>query len=155
MFKKLFGRNRNKPVEPVFPEENFSIFQVNLEDGLAFATINTGYDHYPNKRHFPWCAQVELTIQDKNSNGHRTDEEAVILNEIEEKITGFLKQSHAVHAIGRVTRNGARDIMYYLDNPRFNQQELKNFFDGINAIRNLNFTINNDPTWNLVGAFIK
>ena len=156
MLNKLFGNGRKKvPVEPIFPAENFTIFKLNLEEGMAFATINTGYNHYPNKSLFPWCAQILLVIQDKNENGHPTNEEAALLNEIEEKIAEFLRQKHTVHMIGRVTRNGERDILYYIDKPKLDMEETKAFFDRINEIRNLNLTLENDPEWKLVGAFIK
>jgi hypothetical protein len=156
MFKKLFS-SKAEPglVEPVFPTENYSIFKLTVDNGLAFATMNTGYNNYPNKSNFPWCAQILLSIQDKNDNGHPIDEEAVVLNDIEVRITEFLKRTQVVHPIGRVTRNGERDIIYYIDKPKFNQKETKEFFDEINAIRNLNFTLEEDAKWKLVGAFIK
>ena len=156
MFKKLFSSKiKSGPVEPFFPKENYSIFKLDMKDGLAFATINTGYNDYPNKNHFPWCAQILLSIHDKNDNGHPTDEEAAVLNDIEEKITDFLRRTQKVHRIGRVTRNSERDIIYYIDEPRLNQNETKEFFDEINAVRNLNFTLERDPKWEFVGGFIK
>ena len=156
MFKKLFGvKSESEPIEPIFPVENYSIFKLDMNDVLAFATINTGYKNYPNKQHFPWCAQILLAIQDKNDNGHPTDEEAAVLNDIEDKITTFLKENHTVHHIGRVTRNGERDIIYYIDKPKFNQHETKLFFDEINSQRNLNFTLEKDPKWEFVGGLIQ
>ena len=156
MFKKLFSSKiKRQPVEPIFPRENYSIFKLDLDEGLAFATMNTGYNNYPNKNYFPWCAQILLSIHDKNDNGHPTDEEAVVLNDIEEKITDFLKKTQIVHRMGRVTRNGERDIIYYIDTPRLNKKETKEFLDQINAIRNLNFTLEQDPKWEFVASFIK
>ena len=49
--KKLF--QGNKPTEPIFPGENFSIIKLSLPDGLAFATVNKAYENYPNKSFFP------------------------------------------------------------------------------------------------------
>jgi hypothetical protein len=156
MFKKLFGKkNESQPSEPIFPGEAFSIFKLDLKDGLAFATINTAYNQYPNKKYFPWCAQIVIDIHDKNNNGHPTDYEAGILNELEDRITQFLRRTQTVHPIGRVTRNGERDIIYYIDQPKLDQKETKDFFDQINAVRNLNFSLEHDPQWEFVGGFIK
>lgn len=155
MFKKLFsGKIKSDPIEPIFPKENYSIFKLDMEDGLAFATVNTGYNDYPNKGHFPWCAQIVISIHGKNDNGHPTDEESVVLNDLESKITEFLKMTQTVHPVGRVTRNGERDIIYYIDEPRLDQKETKEFFDEINAVRNLNLTVERDPKWEFVSAFI-
>lgn len=157
MFKKLFGlASSNKtPSEPLIPEENFSIFKFTTDEGLAFATIDAGYDNYPNKKYYPWYATVLLKIHDKNDNGHPTNEEAGILNDLEDRITHFLSETQVVHKIGRVTRNGERDILYYLGNPDLNQNQLKTFFDSINAIRPINFKIEKDEKWKNVSAFLK
>ena len=157
MFKKLFGKSSNnkQPSEPIIPKENYSIFHLDMESGLAFATINTGYNNYPNKEFYPWYAAILMEIQDKNDNGHPTDEEASILNDLEDRITQFLNKTQVAHRIGRVTRNGERDIIYYLSNPKFDPDETKLFFDSINAIRPMNFTIEKDKSWKNVGGFLK
>lgn len=155
MLRKLFGKKGKPLAEPVFPKENYSIFKLDLEEGWALATINTGYDHYPNKRHFPWQVQVEVDINEKNENGHPTNDEAVVLNDVEELITTYLRKSQQVHPIGRVTRNGARDIIYYIDEPKLDEEETKRFFDEVNTIRNMNVSIQHDPDWELMQLFIK
>jgi hypothetical protein len=157
MFKKLFriGSTLKSPIEPIFPMENYSIFKLTIDNSPAFATINTGYNDYPNKIIYPWYAEIIIDINNKNDNGHPTNEEAEILNQLEEQITGFLKQTQTVHPIGRVTRNGERDIFYYIDEPNFDKKKIKDFFDSINTIRPMNFTLKEDKKWSNVGAFIK
>lgn len=152
MFKKLFGGN-SSPVEPIVPKENYSIFKLDI-DGVAIATINTGYNNYPNKKFYPWLATITFEIVDKNENGHPTNEEAEILNSLEEKITTFLSQNNVAHKIGRVTRNGERDILYYIDKPNFDSNKVEDFFDTINQIRPLNFELLKDEKWENVSAFI-
>ncbi len=157
MFKKLFniGSASTDPVEPIFPTERFSIFKLTIEGGLALATINTGYDNYQNKSCYPWYTAVTMHIHDKNENGHPTNEEAEILNNLEEKIVEFLKRTQIVHAVGRVTRNGERDIFYYTDEPKFNPGNSREFFDAISAVRLVNISVEKDKKWSNVAAFIK
>jgi hypothetical protein len=50
--------------------ESFSILELNMPDGLAFATVNSAYKDYQNKKHFPYLAGFELEILNKNDNGH-------------------------------------------------------------------------------------
>ncbi len=156
MLNKLFPRKASsKPSEPIFPENNFGILQLEIDDSLAIASINTAYNKYPNKKFFPWCAQVLFEISDKNENGHPTNEEAEVLNELEDKVEAFFKENHVVHFIGRLTRNGFRDIFYYLDKPNFDQNKTKIFFDEISAIRAVNFYLDEDSEWDKVAEFIE
>jgi hypothetical protein len=152
--KRLFGSNNQKPpVEPIFPGESFSIMHMDMPEGLAFATVNEAYKDYPNKQHFPYLAGFELEIVNKNSNGHPDDEEAVIQNDLQERIENFLREKHTVHYVARVTRNGARDILIYIDKPKFSKEEAVAFMETINAVRAVNFTIDHDPKWNAVTGF--
>ena len=43
----------------------------------------------------------------------------------------FLKSKHTVHFLGRVTRNGYRDLLYYIDKPNFIQDEVNIFCDNV------------------------
>lgn len=155
MSDNLSPNEASKPVEPIYPATNFGILQFDVDNEMAIASINIGYNNYPNKEFFPWCAQILFEILDKNENGHPTAEEAEVLNELEDKVEAFLKENHVVHFIGRLTRNGFRDIFYYLDNPDFDQSRTKKFFDGISAIRPVNLYLDEDSEWDKVAEFIK
>ena len=161
MLKNLFGRNKNEsqkiygPTEPIYPGENFAVRQVETEEVVGIVTVNQAYENYPNKKYFPWCAQLLLEYKDKNENGHPTDQEAEVLNEIEDKIENFLKEKHKVHFIGRVTRKDFRDLIYYIDQPRLDPEGTKIFFDEISSIRGVNFNLDEDPEWKFVSGPIK
>lgn len=153
IFKRLF--RKKSPIEPIFPVESYSLLQLKVGGDIGFATINTGYHNYQNKKFYPWYAAILIEIGEQNENGHPTEEEAALLNSLEEQITAFLRKSQVVHQVGRVTRKGKRDIIYYIDKPNFNNTVLKEFFDAINLIRPLNLTVEKDSTWTNVAAFIK
>jgi len=155
--KKLFGHSdkNDKPSEPIFPGESFSISKLTLPDGLGLATFNNKYNNYPNKQFFSWHVLVELEIMDKNDNGHPTDTDAEKLVKLEDEILGFLNQKHTVHFLGRVTRNGFRDLLYYIDTPRFEQTEVNSFCDNVMKERGINFGMEKDPKWTAVSGFIK
>jgi hypothetical protein len=156
LFKKLFGQSGlTQPAEPIFPGENFSLLKLNMQEGLAFVTVNKAYENYPNKSFYPFFVGIELEVVDKNDNGHPLDTEAARLNELQEKIETFLKQKQTVHSVARVTRNGARDLLIYIDKPVFTQEELNGFFKDILNEREVNFSIQKDASWNAVSGFIK
>ena len=153
MFNKLFGHK--KPVEPIYPIESFTVGQIETDEGIGFININIGYRDYPNKKFYPWCAQLLIEFKDKNEKGHPTEKEAETLNELENKIGKFLRKKHTVHFIGRVTRKGFRDLIYYLDQPKLDQTETNIFFDEINSIRAVNFHLDKDEDWKIVAEFLK
>jgi hypothetical protein len=153
--KNLFSRkSEGKPVEPIFPGESFTIFKLNFPDGWGLATANKAYDNYANKSFYAWHVLVELEVIVKNENGHPIDEEALKLNELEEKVNAFLKQSQTVHFVARITRNGFRDLLFYIDKPTITQQQLSAFCDEVMNERGINLGIQEDPKWKAVG-FIK
>ncbi len=161
MFKNLFKRNKDQqkktsgPTEPIYPGENFTVGQIETEEGIGFANVNQAYNNYSNKKYFLWCAQLLLEFKDKNENGHPTDQESEVLNELEDKIENFLKDKRKVHFIGRVTRKDFRDLIYYMDQPRLDQDETARFFDKINSIRRVNFNLDKDPEWKFVSGLIR
>jgi hypothetical protein len=155
LFKRLFGQSEAaQPDEPVFPGENFSILKLNMPDGLALATVNKAYENYPNKSFYPFFVGIELEILDKNDSGHPVDTEAARLNQIQDEIETFLRQKHTVHSVARVTRNGIRDILIYIDTPKLTQEELNVFFYDILKERQVNFSIQKDASWNAVAGFM-
>lgn len=155
--KNLFGQSTksDEPVEPIFPGESFSIYKMDLPDGCGLATFNNKYNEYPNKAFFPWHVLVELEIVDKNDNGHPVDIDAEKLAKLEGEILEFLRQKHTVHFLGRVTRNGFRDLLYYVDKPKFEQVEVNSFCDNVMKERGINFGMEKDPNWTAVSGFIK
>jgi hypothetical protein len=156
--KKIFGRfddNKGQPIEPIFPGESFTIFKLNFPDGWGLATINKKYDNYPNKSLYPWLVLIELEVIDKNDNGHPINSDTDKLIMLEENIITFLKQKHTVHFLGRVTKNGFRELLYYIDIPKFEQTEVNTFCDNIMKERAINFTMEKDPKWNSVSGFLE
>jgi hypothetical protein len=154
--KKIFGQSSTtQPTEPIFPGESFTLLKLNMPDGLAIATVNKAYENYPNKTFYPFLVGVELEVIDKNDNGHPVDSEAARLNQIQDELETLLRQKHTVHPVARVTRNGARDILIYIDTPKLTQAEINSFRDTIQKERKMNFSIQKDISWTAVSGFIK
>jgi hypothetical protein len=155
ILKKLFGGTSvSQPLEPVFPGESFSILKLDYSDGWGLATVNNAYDNYPNKSFYPWHVLIEIEVIDQNQNGHPTITEAEKLNNIEKDIENLMKQSQTVHFVARIIKNGFRELLYYIDQPRLKQGDLNAFCDNIMKERGINFTMQEDPLWKLVD-FIK
>jgi hypothetical protein len=153
---KIFGQfGSTKLIEPIFPGENFSLVKLNMRDGVAFATVNQAYKNYPNKKVYPFLVGIELEVVDKNDNGHPVEAEASRLNQIQDEIETLLKQKQTVHSVARVTRNGARDILIYIDKPKVSQDELDTFFKDILKERQVNLSIKKDVNWIAVSGLLE
>ncbi|MBI1285959.1 MAG: DUF695 domain-containing protein [Flavobacteriales bacterium] len=161
MFGKLFSGKKEPqktygPTDPIFPGEEFVGSEINDENGFyGISIVNQAYNNYYNKKYYGWCAQITIEFQDKNENDLPTDSEAKILNDMEDEIEAFLNRKHTVHFIGRVTKKDYRDIIFYLSDPKFNKEEFNSFFDELNAIRRLNFSLEKDLEWELVSGLIE
>jgi Family of unknown function (DUF695) len=155
IFKKLFGiKHILKPPTPIFPAQTFTIFKLTFPDGWGLATVNKAYDNYPNKHLYPWQILIEIEVIDQNVNGHPTDSEASKLNIIAEELENLLKQSQTVHLVARIMRRGFRDLIYYIDQPNFKQNDLNAFCIKIRKERQITFSVHEDPSWKSI-AFIK
>ena len=153
--KRIFVKKENEqPLEPIFPGESFSIFKLNLPEGWGLASANKAYDEYPNKAFYPWHVLIVLEVIDKNENGHPIDLDAIKLNDLEDQVSDFLKKYQTVHFVVRVTRNGFRDLLFYIDQPKFKNEDVRNFCDAVMEERGINFSVHNDPDWKAAG-FIK
>ena len=159
MFKKLFSKKEPKsygPTEPIYPGELFEVGEITDDKGFfGVSNINKSYDNYANKKYFPWWIQVTLELVDTDDRKMPTDNEAQVLNELEDKIEKFIKEKHKTHFIGRVTQNGFRDIIFYVDQPRFDQENTNLFFDKVQEQRRVNFNMEKDINWNNISGLIK
>ncbi|MEK6153989.1 DUF695 domain-containing protein [Flavobacteriaceae bacterium 3-367] len=159
MFKNLFSKKEPKkygPVEPIYPDELFEVSEISDENGFfGFSNINKAYDNYPNKKYFPWWVQVTLELQEVDDRKMPLQAESILLDELEDSIEKFILKKHKTHFIGRVTQNGFRDLIFYIDLPRFNQEETSTFFDAIQEKRRVNFNMEKDLTWDNVSGLIQ
>jgi hypothetical protein len=100
---------------PVAPKERWCIWRtLDENNNPVLVTSNLGYRKFSAKATLPWLVQVNLTTVNQNKYGHPTNEEAVILNQVEDRITAALKHAVEAHYIGRATTKGARELVYYV-----------------------------------------
>ncbi|RFM28090.1 DUF695 domain-containing protein [Deminuibacter soli] len=150
--KQVFGLKKPQPaVEPIFPGEHFTSYELQLPQGLSLATVNHAYDHYANKAVYSWHVLVELEILDRQEGHVLTETEQLQLNDLRTAAATFLGETQTVHYVGNVLREGFMDLLYYIDTPLMSQPAVDAFCNGVMKERGINFTIENDPEWNCVG----
>ncbi len=93
--------------------DNYSMLEAQLENGNPLiAVINTDILDWENKASHPWILEVEIAYNGESRNGMPDEIAYPLLNEIEDEITGELKDFEGYLNIGRQTANGSREIYF-------------------------------------------
>lgn len=92
----------------------FSIQEADLDGYPLIAMINVQLRRYEPKAAFPWFLSVSAPFS-VEIQGLPSSEDAERLNEWEDTITGELTSVVRLIFVGRVTWNGNRELLYYLN----------------------------------------
>lgn len=125
-------------------------FEVNNE--LCFATINQFFKDYKNKTAFPYSLWVTVETVDKNDNGHPTETEASLFNDIEDTLINRFISGTPFCYIGRTIRNGYRESMFYVADKDKATEVMDRFIKDNTFNRKIEFAIESDSTWDTVSG---
>jgi len=88
-------------------------FESELENGnVLLAIIDTDLLEWENKASHPWILCITIKYDGENTKGMPDDETYKLLDDIQNKIMGELKDSEGYLNIGRQTANGEREIYF-------------------------------------------
>lgn len=130
------------------PEELFNLREAKREDYYSVMIVNEALKNYEHKNLFPWLLFIEIYIKEKTEQYELpTDEEAVILNIMEDKFTDLIKSCIPYQYIGRVTNSGTRKVYYYLQDPEKVHERMTALIEEGTYERAFEYSISNDPDW--------
>jgi hypothetical protein len=119
----------------------------------CFATVNEYFRAFKKKNSFPYALWINVETIERNDNGHPTGEEAILFNSLEDSLIAKFLPKTPFCFIGRTTRDGYREIIYYVAD-KVKATEIMNLFIEENKFqRKTTFTIESDPTWEGVSGF--
>jgi hypothetical protein len=147
MLKTLFG----KKTDERFPEEEFVIAQAERQGLPVIATINRGYRRYAHKAEYPWHAEIVVSMEHTTDTGLPTNDEAEVLNTLEDQLESALKAQGAAHHIARQTWNNIRMLDYYVDDGAAAEKALAALAAA--SARPLQFKVEKDETWSSCAGF--
>jgi hypothetical protein len=129
------------------------LLEFEVEHKTCYALINQYFKAYKYKSDFPFSLWITVETKNKNSNGHPTEGEALLFNQIEDSLIAKLEAVTQFCFIGRTTRDGYREIMFYgADGKKL--LEIMNTFVHENPFdRIITFEIDDDDTWENVSGF--
>jgi len=124
-----------------------SLIQFEVDNKLCFATINQSFKDYKNKQAFPYSLWVTVETLQKNTNGHPTDDEATLFNNLEDGLVEAFDSRTPFCYIGRTTRDGYREIMFYVSDKQKASEIIAEFVKKNKFGRKIQYEINEDKNW--------
>jgi Family of unknown function (DUF695) len=80
----------------------------------VFVTLNRMYRSRDLRQGLRFLVHVDITTIDRNPAGLPTENEAAILNDVEDRITARLFAAERTAFVGRATSFGHRELFYYV-----------------------------------------
>lgn len=124
----------------------FSVLQGEIDGHPVFATIDMGLRGFREMQLFPFFLSVGTSLARPNSYGLPTDDEAANLNAWEDAVEARLRLRSKYVFLGRITMNGKRELLYYVDSQQLAMEELTSLSEA-NSTRHFAFTCVRDEEW--------
>lgn len=130
-----------------------SVVQFQIDGKVCFATINQFFKNYKNKSDFPFSLWVTVETLEKNDERHPVDSEAILFNSLEDSLIDNFVAKTPFCFIGRTTRDGYRELMFYVADKDKATEVMNEFIKEDRFKRKIEFAIGPDATWESVSGF--
>ena len=147
----LFGK---KEAGSERPAESFSILQSEVGGRPLVAMINMAYKTFTPKSSYPWFLSISIPLANPTADGLTTAEDAEALNQCEDSVDNILSKVCSYQFAGRVTWNGHRELLYYVDKPKEATDALQAAINST-QYRPFAFQCEQDKTWHAVEVYLK
>ena len=127
-------------------DESFSILEGTIDSRPFIAMINAALRGFRGKKTLPFFLSIGTAVENPTSNGLPTSTEADDLNKWEEGVEARLIGAGRFVFVGRVTWNGQRELLYYVERKEPFTAALKAFSVQQSA-RPFNFSCEEDSGW--------
>ena len=133
----------------------YSVIRFKINDEECFATINQYFNNFKYKSDFPCSLWITVETKDKNTNGHPTDQEAELYNSLEDSIVLQFDTKTPYCYIGRTTRNGYREIMFYVSDRDLAAKLMDEYIKESKYDRKIEYDIRLDKNWESVSGLVQ
>ncbi len=136
------------------PQEAFNIREAKGEDYYKIMVVNESLKNFKGKNQYPWFLLINIDILEAvEPYGLPTDEEAVVLNKVEDELTSLISSTIDYQFIGRITDNGQRELYYYLKEPKGIHNALEKLIESGQYLREFEYSMSEDEEWENVEFF--
>ncbi|HEY5750635.1 MAG TPA: DUF695 domain-containing protein [Chryseolinea sp.] len=137
-----------------FPKDGFNLRESKGPDFYSVMIVNEALKGYQYKGDFPWFLYFDIEIKETTEKfALPSDEEAKVLNYLEDKISDIIKATVSSHFIGRITENGHRELFFYVESPEEIHERLQELVTDEHQVREWEYSIEEDPEWSNVEFF--
>ena len=135
-------------------DDTYSLLEAELENGNAIiAVINTDLLNWESKASHPWILHIEIPYNGEKTNGMPDDQTRNLLEEIEDKILGELKDFEGYLHIGRQTADGLREIYFACKDYRKPSKVIDQILISYSNEIEMNYDIFKDKYWQFFNRF--
>ena len=141
-------------IEAPIINQNFTTLKFEANGKPCLASINNRYIDFKEKSIFSLSLFIMVNTLDKNKNGHPTEKEALIFNNLQTEIIQELSKVLGDYCyVGTTSMTGYRDILLYIKTE--DQKKaigiLERFKEKQSRIESISFE--SDPEWEAVSSF--
>lgn len=131
----------------------FQVFESELDGWPLIAVIDKSYGTFNGKEKYPWFLSISAPLINANEKGLPNNQDAEALNQFEDNIESELNKACSFLFIGRVTCNGYRELVFYIDNPKKVADRLQSIIDS-KKFRPFAFQCEKDNKWERVSVYL-
>jgi len=96
-----------------FPEEEWVLVEGESEGHPFFISVNDGLKYFVSKSEYDYCLITTIRLEDMQGHRLPTDDEAEVLNRMEDILIEELSKVSIPLEVGRETYFGEREILIY------------------------------------------
>jgi hypothetical protein len=131
----------------VVPEAAYTLATAERDGLPAVALLNLAYNDFEHCADYPWLLSVTIELENQSDNGLPTDEEADVLNKLEDAIETALAEVTTFHHIARQSWNGMRVLDYYVHAGEEARVCVESLSKAGAVPRKLEAKVERDPKW--------
>ena len=141
-------------IEAPIINQNFTTLKFEANGKPCLASINNRYIDFKEKSIFSLSLFIMVNTLDKNKDGHPTEKEALLFNNLQTEIIQELSKVLGDYCyVGTTSMTGYRDILLYIKTE--DQKKaigiLERFKEKQSRIKSISFE--SDPQWEAVSSF--
>jgi len=141
-------------IEAPIIQQNFTTLKFEANGKPCLASINDRYKNFTDKSSFSLSLFIMVNTMEKNKDGHPTEKESLIFNNIQTEIIKELSSVLGNYCyVGTTTMTGYRDILLYIkpEDQKKAIEILERLKTKQSRMESISFET--DPEWEAVSSF--
>jgi hypothetical protein len=124
-------------------------------DGLAyFLSVRQKFTETSDKERYPWLLTIQIDSEGESQLGLVSDDEAEVLNLLEDFFEEKLSTLTEMFFVGRITWNRTRSLYYYIEDPKPVAGQLEKLIQTGQYAREFEYRIEKDPDWKKMSEIV-